>query len=259
MPMVLAHPVAVLPLRRALGRWAVLSALVVGSMAPDLAMFVPLGVSRVESHSLFGLLWFCLPVGAAAYLCFHALVAPLVVVAGPAALANRCPERWRDGRLPARPAAAVAVSLVVGAVTHVVWDAFTHRHGFGVQALPVLTTPLFTWGGYTVFVFKLLQHGSTLGGLVVLGVLWRRASRDAAMNLSPRAPRSTRVALSVLVAAPALVFGIGAGWSAAAEVMGAVRRLQHFTGAAIFAGGTALLLSLLVTGCAWRLRPRSDA
>jgi len=55
MPLTPAHAAAVVPLWRLLGSRAVLSALVIGSMTPDFAYFLPLGVRRAESHSLAGL------------------------------------------------------------------------------------------------------------------------------------------------------------------------------------------------------------
>src|SRR5262250_1484731 len=73
MPFTLAHPAAVVPLARLLGKKVVFSALVIGSMTPDFAYPVP-GLTRGPSHSLSGLFWFCLPVGLASYLLFHLLV-----------------------------------------------------------------------------------------------------------------------------------------------------------------------------------------
>jgi hypothetical protein len=50
-PFTLAHPAAAVPLLRPLGRRGLLSALVIGSMAPDLWYFVPFDVTRADSHS----------------------------------------------------------------------------------------------------------------------------------------------------------------------------------------------------------------
>ena len=76
MPYPFAHPAAVLPM----GRFGVPSALAIGSIAPDLWHFAPL-VDRAHSHGADALLWFCLPVGVAAYLLFHlVLKAPLIAL-----------------------------------------------------------------------------------------------------------------------------------------------------------------------------------
>ena len=44
--------------------------------------------------------------------------------------------------------AAVLLSLLAGAATHVLWDSFTHGGAAGV-IFPVLETRLFTVSGYT--------------------------------------------------------------------------------------------------------------
>ena len=59
MPYPFAHPAAVLPLARLLGRAGSPSALAIGSMIPDAWYFVP-GLVRADSHGAAGLLWFCL-------------------------------------------------------------------------------------------------------------------------------------------------------------------------------------------------------
>jgi Domain of unknown function (DUF4184) len=61
-PYPFAHPAAVLLLARPMGRFAVPSALVIGSVIPDLWYFLPF-VGREASHSPAGLFWFCLPAG----------------------------------------------------------------------------------------------------------------------------------------------------------------------------------------------------
>ena len=92
MPFTFAHPAAAVPLRRWLGRAGVLSALVIGSMAPDLTYFVPFGVDRASTHSLTGVLWFCLPLGVVTYYIFNFLVRPVMYVL--------LPPTWRDRLTP---------------------------------------------------------------------------------------------------------------------------------------------------------------
>jgi Domain of unknown function (DUF4184) len=56
MPLTFAHPAVALPLRKLLGRWGFLPALAIGSMAPDVPYFVPLGIDRHLGHSIPALL-----------------------------------------------------------------------------------------------------------------------------------------------------------------------------------------------------------
>jgi hypothetical protein len=72
-----------------------------------------------------------------------------------------------DGaRLPDASWLAVAVSLLLGAASHLAWDAFTHPSAPVVRALDVLRAPLFAVGSYQVFTYKVLQHGGTLLGVL---------------------------------------------------------------------------------------------
>ena len=71
---------------------------------------------------------------------------PLVDLA-PAHLRERVPL---PRRLDRAHVVGAAVSVVVGALTHVVWDTFTHRDRWGTTHLPVLTEalgplPVYKW------------------------------------------------------------------------------------------------------------------
>ena len=80
MPYPFAHPAAVLPLA---ARFGVPSALVIGSVAPDLWYLLPF-IDRAQTHSLSGVLAFCLPAGLLLYLLFHfVLKEPLIALLSP--------------------------------------------------------------------------------------------------------------------------------------------------------------------------------
>lgn len=86
--------------------------------------------------------------------------------------------------------------MLLGAASHVVWDAFTHASGWAVRLLPGLTDVV-AIGPFTRPWFRVLQHGSSLLGVGVLAVvgwqwirrqptigrreLWRRALGPAAV------------------------------------------------------------------------------
>lgn len=165
MPYPFAHPAAVLPLPRLMGRFAVPSALAIGSITPDLWYFVPF-VERHESHSLAGLAWFCLPASLLLYALFHLMLKqPLIALLSPRLRA------FTPARLPAAAWSAVIVSLLAGALTHLAWDALTHSHDEAWRH---------NW----------LQHASTAcGSLVLCGWIWRKLRRTppAASALSPPA------------------------------------------------------------------------
>lgn len=208
MPYPIAHPAAVLPLLGPMGRWAVPSALVIGSIVPDLWYFVPVPAREV-SHSAAGLVLFCLPVGLLLYVVFHLLLKQPLTALLPHSAAGRLAP-FTAQRLPARPWLAVLLCLLVGSATHLAWDAFTHEEGAIVQAFPALQAQLFAIGAYPVRVFQLLQHASTLlGTAFVGGWVWQRLRRLPPGNCAFGIPSTTRgVIVGALLAA-------SAGWAAA--------------------------------------------
>jgi hypothetical protein len=87
----------------------------------------------------------------------------------PLAFSLRLPvPKHRHSLLPRASGLAIVTSLVIGVLTHLVWDAFTHLHSFGVRAIPPLAIYLFSVQDYHVYVYKLLQHGSTVVGAGLL-------------------------------------------------------------------------------------------
>jgi Domain of unknown function (DUF4184) len=208
MPLTLAHPAAVIPLRRLLGRRAVASALVIGSIVPDFVYFLPLGVSRNASHSIGALIWFCLPVGCAVYLLFHLFLKRPLLSLSPAGVARQLYiVDVNRPRLPSASWLVVAMSVLLGALTHLAWDAFTHKGAPAVREFTLLRAHLFSVGSYRVFVYTILQHGSTVMGLAILSWWVLRWLQTADRGEEPMAPlTSWERTLAVL-----LLLGIPAG------------------------------------------------
>jgi hypothetical protein len=216
MPYPFAHPAAVLPLARPMGRFAVPSALVIGSIAPDFWYFVP-HLQRPDSHSLPGLAWFCVPAGLLVYALFHLLLKqPLIALLSPRL------GGFTPARLPAAPWHAVIASLLAGALTHLGWDALTH---FYQGAQP------YNW----------LQHLSTaLGSVVLAWWCWRRLRRAPAAPalLSPRVRICTLAMLAAVTAA--------AAWRAADLPSTDLLELRRFLRGAGLAALEALGVALFV-------------
>jgi hypothetical protein len=251
LPFTLAHTVAILPLRRPLGRHAVLSALVIGSIVPDFHYFFPYGPSRFSSHSLMGFFTFCLPVGALTYVLHHLLVAPLAWALAPTGVrAKLDPAGW-SGRLPAHGPFAVAVSLAAGTLTHLAWDSFTHP-GWATTAWPLLREPVFAGGGYHAYAYSVLQHGSTAFGLGVLAWKWSRRIPDPARAGRPALSRAARAALLGLIVLPAAIAALHTGFVYAEHAPGPLEALRRFIwhglGGAVRVGA----LAVLGLGLAWR-------
>jgi hypothetical protein len=208
MPFTISHAAAVLPFTRPLARWRLLSAAVIGSMVPDFGWFLPWRPARFETHSLDALLTFCLPVGLASYWVFQLLVRrPIMELLPPGAYA-----RWRWSETPADYRSArqwlwAACGLLAGAITHLVWDAFTHEGGRGVRLLPILEEPVAHIDGHPVRGLQLVQDLNSLIGLVAVALVIAYGLRpgnagDAALPRRLRAAeRYAWIAAYVLTAA----------------------------------------------------------
>jgi hypothetical protein len=217
MPFTLAHPAIVVPLARWRPRWFPLAALAIGSMAPDFEYFVRLRTVQTIGHELIGIPVFCVPAALLVLLVFEFVMkAPLIeLLPGPhrlRLLPHRAPIRlWPASRL-----LAVVAALTLGAFSHLVWDAFTHRDRWGARHVPALLTTVLTFHGADLKVFKVLQYGSTAVGFALLAYwywAWFRSS-PVATGAPPALSAGTRRAVVTGLVAIALLAGlVGAWWA----------------------------------------------
>ncbi len=175
------------------------SALAIGAMSPDFEYLIFLQTRRTIGHTPLGLVVFCLPVSLLCLLLWHA------VVKRP--LGELFPDRWAhlaralDRPFPFRSwreRALVVVAVLLGAASHVAWDAFTHAGSAGVELVPRLRNPVPVLGlpAYTV-----LQYAGGGLGMAVLGlfvVLWARRQPRVSVQLPPARDRA--IAVSAIVA-----------------------------------------------------------
>jgi hypothetical protein len=260
-PVTIAHPIAAIPLRRPLGRVGVLSALVIGSLVPDLPLYLPLPLRR-ETHTLFALLWFCLPVGLLAYVLFDRVLDQPLRALLPEQMQMRLPAE--PARRPAPWTPAVVISILVGAATHSAWDAFTHGGSTVMRLIPALETRLFTVSGYTAYVFSVLQHASSVAGTIAMMAVIVRWYRTA-----PRHPLVAPPGLSAkirpwLLAMIAVVVGgvVIAGGVSRFPDEPTLRALQPFARRLIVAGLSSLVVTVTLYALVWhwvRLRAARTA
>ena len=203
MPYAIAHPAAIIPLHRWLGRYSVPSALVIGSVIPDAWYFVPL-LGRPDTHTVHGALLFCVPLTLLAYAAYHLLAKQPLLALFPRRLAAKL-RTWTPSGLPAAPWAAVALSALAGALTHVVWDSFTHE-GLLSASYPLLEAKLFALGSYEMRPLQLLQHASTLGGVAFLAGWVHLKLKHAAEGPEREKERPPAAVAAALLAVPVLVF-----------------------------------------------------
>lgn len=175
MPFTLAHPAAVLPLRRAPLMRTV--PLVLGAISPDVPYFLPWRIAKYipqgMTHTLLGTFTLDLPFGILMLLFVWLLRVPLAAPLGPASQARCLAALERFGSRPGNWLAA-PLSLLVGSWTHLVWDSFTHADGWLVSRVSALSAPV-TLFSYTGELCHVLQYASSIFGLIVLAIWFARS------------------------------------------------------------------------------------
>lgn len=250
-----AHPVAVVPL----SRWGLpLSALVVGSMSPDFEYFIRFQPIGVLGHTLPGVFVFCLPVGLAVLWAWHRLLKHALLPLLPAGAQRRlAPLCGPFAFGPARRFGAIALSLVLAALTHIAWDAFTHPNRWGVRRFPILEVEICRTPFLPLTGFRILQYGSTLAGIGLLAfwfVRWyRRAPADggAAAAWSPAARARIVVALLALPLVPALVHG----YLMTRPIVGLIC-MPPFLGRTVVVAMSVFAIEIVLFGLWWRVARR---
>ncbi|TQR36604.1 DUF4184 family protein [Brevibacillus brevis] len=177
MPFTFAHPAIVLPLRKC--KWFSFSALVFGSMAPDFEYFFRMQPFSVYSHTMLGLWVVDLPIAILLAFLYQYVVKKPMLARLPEWMGRGLDYTNKGSRMPAWKMAIVFVySAIIGSLSHIAWDAFTHDGGRMVDHFLFLQQSI-SFAHYHVPVYKLLQHSSTLfGGLAILYVIGRRARKN---------------------------------------------------------------------------------
>src|SRR5262249_3536097 len=67
----------------------------------------------------------------------------------------------------------IVASLLLGSISHLAWDAFTHERGLVVRNVPDFRAPLEEFGTHRPL-YNLLQHGSSVLGLALLAFWYSR-------------------------------------------------------------------------------------
>jgi Domain of unknown function (DUF4184) len=202
MPLTTAHAAAAWPISR-LAPSLPTAALVFGTMSPDFEYLLRLEAHSSFSHSPLGVVAFCVPVTLAVWGLFERFVRPAFSELLPPGIQAAIA---RDAVRPptnSRRVALAAAAALIGALTHVAWDAFTHETGWAVPYVPMLSAvaglpmwPTLRW-------YRLLQHISTIVGSVVIAIWVARAVAKVPPHNRRFAPgqaqRAVRVTLAVLL------------------------------------------------------------
>ncbi len=165
MPFTFSHAAAVLPFQKSKLFSKFLPLLVIGSMSPDFEYFLTFKFIDTHGHSLWGILYFCIPTSLVVFYIYEYVMRPKLATFF---LRETCPPYNPLRDVPTLVFGLVAIAI--GAFSHIAWDSFTHPGGWVVNQYPILFTKTFA----AIPLYDMLQQISTLvGGVIVLAFLYR--------------------------------------------------------------------------------------
>lgn len=169
MPFTFSHPVAVLPLKKWSTKYFDLTALILGSMAPDFEYFLHFKPWGIVGHTGAGCFYYNFPLVFLVAYIWHKLVKKefLQHLPYPFDCGGDSTNYKKWGINSFREFIIFFYSALLGMATHIFWDAFTHQKGYFVQKIPLLMKVVKT-PYIDIPVYKFAQHGSTLLGLGII-------------------------------------------------------------------------------------------
>jgi membrane-bound metal-dependent hydrolase YbcI (DUF457 family) len=260
MPFTLSHVAVAAPLAR---RGLVFSALVAGSIAPDLEYFLRLTTQSQWAHSFPGALLFPFPAALVALGCFHAfLKRPLLALLPAAQRRVLEPYAGPFAFRPARRAACVAFSLALGVGLHLLLDSVTHDYGLVARHCAWLQKPLFHSMPRNLLVCDALQVLASAGMLLILAAQYVRLFAGEQGVFRLRAAQSKDYRQIAFAYALITLAAVAAGLAFAHAHVPRIESLhgvRRFMGFAVVAGiDTAFLGAVLAGHVLLRARLRDE-
>lgn len=160
MPFTFSHPAIVLPFLK--NKKLSATALVIGSMSPDLEYFFRMKMQGDIGHTLLGVFLVDIPLGVLVAFLFHQIIKrPLI---------DNLPDFFKERLFVLKEnnwinyfksnIGIVIISFILGILSHIFWDSFTHINGYFVERISFLGGEL-----YSIPVYKIAQHLSSLIGM----------------------------------------------------------------------------------------------
>ncbi|WP_138207666.1 DUF4184 family protein [Haloimpatiens lingqiaonensis] len=169
MPFTFAHPAAILPIKSKWKKYFSFTGLILGSMAPDFEYFLHFKPFSTIGHCFSGFIFLDLPLCFVIAYIFHNIIKKPFI--------NHCfspldqwywyisEKRWNLNSI--KKIIIFTYSCILGMITHVLWDGFTHTNGYFVTLIPLLNRKI-QFINISFPIYKLLQHFSTFLGLIAI-------------------------------------------------------------------------------------------
>jgi hypothetical protein len=175
MPFTFSHPAIILPLNYLPKKWFSMTGLVIGSLTPDFEYFIRMKIESNYSHTFLGIFYFDLPLGILLTFVFHNIMKAELFKNLPKKLNQRfiTTEKLNWNKYFFENWKIVILSIVIGTISHIFWDSFTHESGFFVKHFSQLSNSFEIFGKQIKYL-KILQHSSTLiGGIVIAYAIYQ--------------------------------------------------------------------------------------
>ncbi|MGF7057478.1 DUF4184 family protein [Brassicibacter mesophilus] len=179
MPFTFSHPAMIIPIKEKWKRYSSLTGLALGSMSPDFEYFIRLAPIGRIGHEISSFLYFNLPISLLLAYIFHYIVKEQLILNAPKPISSR--YYWmttQDWKLTSLKEFSIFIySIFIGMVSHIFWDSFTHKSGYFVNQISLLSRQIEIIN-HSVPIYKILQHGSTILGFAVIFIyLYSKRSR----------------------------------------------------------------------------------
>ncbi|MCY6483832.1 DUF4184 family protein [Clostridium aestuarii] len=182
MSFTLAHPAAVVFMKN---KYLNLSGLILGSMAPDFIYFILFNPSSNLGHTILGAIIVNLPLCFLLNFIYYEYIKDTFIINLPS-----CISKYYTGLIGiknkvtnVKEVIIFIYSSIIGMMTHVFWDSFTHKTGYFVLKLNFLRNTIDLLG-YKIYAYKIAQHGGTLlGFIIILIFLYKIRNKGLSLNV----------------------------------------------------------------------------
>jgi len=199
MSFTVSHAIAAFPLWVLSKKKLDLPALAVGAMIPDVTFFLHLRPVGNIGHSMWGVLVEGIPMSLILLLIFSTLMLSPLRALIPSVFGRLLPQSY--SMIGVTRLAIIIVSITLGATSHILWDGFTHKDSYFVELWPILNTQLLG-----LPIYKTLQYGGAVGGLLAIALLVVLSLRNAPKYTGPRlSPTASKLAWALIVAVTILI------------------------------------------------------
>lgn len=163
MPFTASHTAIILPLLKK--RAFSVSGLLMGSMVPDFEFFIRLEAHVVHGHSFWPMFWLNIPTAVVCISLYHLVVRNQLILNLPSYFRKKFQPFLSFDWVSYLKSNyfKVGYSIIIGNISHIFWDSFTHFNGFVVSKISFLSIEF-----YEIPIYLILQYGfSMLGAFAI--------------------------------------------------------------------------------------------